>query len=383
MKDLSQEILKKIKHDKIQPKPRWQFLLKDVFVWGLGGISLVIGSLASSVVIYMILNNDWEEYMHLSDSLFEFIFITLPYFWLLLLVLFIIIVEYNIRNTKKGYKLNLPVLTFGTVFFSVLFGAFLYSAGIGKAIDNKLAENIPTYDKFFNKDNQRMKMWMRPEKGVLMGVIVTMDDERYFRISDFRDEVWNIFAEEAILPSQMEIQIGYGVKLIGENYESPFPVNEGEKSFKATKILAVDSIEMLMHHPDVIDVMHERLMNKPLKRNEIPMLFEEHPDYLERAKEAQKRFENDKQGKVDVPCDQKEDCELPFMFAIRSNCPFTSKCIENKCKVICPEPYKSIEEAEEKKFQCEENEDCDCSYYKAPDFDMCLCLDNICSVVIK
>lgn len=39
---------------------------------------------------------------------------------------------------------------------------------------------------------------------------------------------------------------------------------------------------------------------------------------------------------LDVSCKKDSECETPWEYLIKSNCPYTSKCIENKCSVICP-----------------------------------------------
>jgi heat shock protein HslJ len=38
-------------------------------------------------------------------------------------------------------------------------------------------------------------------------------------------------------------------------------------------------------------------------------------------------------------CQTDNDCETPAEYAIQSNCPYDSVCIENKCTVICPAPF--------------------------------------------
>jgi hypothetical protein len=40
---------------------------------------------------------------------------------------------------------------------------------------------------------------------------------------------------------------------------------------------------------------------------------------------------------LDVSCNIDEDCETPGDYLIRSSCPYTSKCLEKKCNVVCPE----------------------------------------------
>jgi hypothetical protein len=39
---------------------------------------------------------------------------------------------------------------------------------------------------------------------------------------------------------------------------------------------------------------------------------------------------------LDAVCDVDNDCETPGEYLVRSNCPFTSKCIKGKCNVVCP-----------------------------------------------
>lgn len=39
---------------------------------------------------------------------------------------------------------------------------------------------------------------------------------------------------------------------------------------------------------------------------------------------------------LDVSCKKDSECETPWEYLIRSNCPYTSKCIQDKCSVICP-----------------------------------------------
>jgi hypothetical protein len=42
----------------------------------------------------------------------------------------------------------------------------------------------------------------------------------------------------------------------------------------------------------------------------------------------------------DISCKKSKECITPDKYLIRSNCPYTSLCINNKCNVVCPE-YKA------------------------------------------
>ncbi len=78
------------------------------------------------------------------------------------------------------------------------------------------------------------------------------------------------------------------------------------------------------------------------------------------------------------------DCKTPGEYMIRSNCSFTSKCINNRCNVVCIGSYKTKEEELNKIPQCSRNEDCDCSlFYKGTDIFECSCIDKLCIAIIE
>jgi len=90
-KNISQKVLEAIKNQKIVPKPKWTFLLKENLMWAFGIASLIVGGLAFAVIIHMVRNNDWDVYQDISGGLLQFILLTLPYFWIVFLALFIFI----------------------------------------------------------------------------------------------------------------------------------------------------------------------------------------------------------------------------------------------------------------------------------------------------
>lgn len=71
-------------------------------------------------------------------------------------------------------------------------------------------------------------------------------------------------------------------------------------------------------------------------------------------------------------CNVDLDCRTPMEFLVQSNCPFSSTCLENECRVICP----LFEES------CVRDSDCDCSWRGNRTLD-CLCLNEKCVSVEK
>ena len=119
MNDITKKIIDKIKQGQIKPRPKWEFLLKNYVIWALFAISIFIGSLATSVVIFMILNDGWGDFSNLSTG--KAIILNIPYFWLAILALFLIVAYLNIKHTKKGYKYNPYLIMLLSVFVSIGF----------------------------------------------------------------------------------------------------------------------------------------------------------------------------------------------------------------------------------------------------------------------
>lgn len=215
-KDISQTVLETIKAKNIAPTPKWTFLLKDYVVWGLGAISLLIGSLAIAVTVSMVRHNDWDLYKYASDSLLSFILVTLPYFWIAFLILFILAANYNFKHTKNGYRYRLSTIVAGSILISIAFGLLFYVAGLGQVIDKILVDKVPVYERIME---YRKRIWSQDERGLLSGVIVGVTDKEHFDITDPDRKIWHVTAhrvEEGVRPM---LKRGARVKMVGEKVD--------------------------------------------------------------------------------------------------------------------------------------------------------------------
>lgn len=90
-------------------------------------------------------------------------------------------------------------------------------------------------------------------------------------------------------------------------------------------------------------------------------------------------------GNAGMSCTQDRDCITPTDYQIRSSCPFTSKCIENTCAVVCPmwkdDPNPDVNGSYT--VACTQDSDCDCSRYAVPDMIRCTCAGNMCVAIVK
>ncbi len=77
-------------------------------------------------------------------------------------------------------------------------------------------------------------------------------------------------------------------------------------------------------------------------------------------------------------CATDDDCSLPADYAIRSNCPFAPRCIDDRCAVVCPIPDPFSTDGSWGNMQCETDDQCDCSGYGAADLQSCSCVNGGC-----
>jgi len=297
--NLSKEILGKIAEEGIKPKPRWQFLLKDYSIWASGVLALVIGGLAMAVVIYLLRYNDWSVYSQITDSFINFILLTMPYFWLLFLGIFILIVNYNLKHTKKGYKYPLPMIVGATIFISILMGGLFYKVGLGQAIDDILGEKAPLYTKLFNR---QIEMWNNPEKGRLIGMVVSKDTDTTFLLLDRSRDEWKILVSSTRTIKPETIEIGCPVKVLGKV--------QGEFVFKAHEVLPAGPGRSMFRHleGDVHKRMPNDLFEKMIKDPEFKHRLENMPDILNKYPQLKEAMENNfrlNQGRL-LPLLEKE-----------------------------------------------------------------------------
>jgi len=213
-KNISQEILEKIKEKKISPKPKWQFLFKDYFIWTIAGIFLIIGSLSAAVIIYMINNNDWDLYQQASNSLLGFIFATLPYLWIISLIVFIFIADYNFKQTKTGYRYQISKVILFSILLSLVLGFFFYNFGLAKTIEH-IFEDVPFYKKVMEP---RHRVWMQTEKGLISGQIVSVQNENKFILKDLNGKIWEISCCRDVSFKE-RLKEGMRIRIFGQSKE--------------------------------------------------------------------------------------------------------------------------------------------------------------------
>ena len=233
--NLEQKIINKIKKDSLAPTPRWHFLLKEWLIWLFGGMALLVGAAAVSVMLYLSQNNDIFIYEQVGRSFWGWLLLSLPYFWILFLALFVWILFYNIKHTKRGYRYPLYVIAIFAVMASIVLGAVFSFIGLGEKIDDILGRQAPFYDSVFNP---HVDVWSHPEEGRLSGLVIGLGDEGNFTLLDREKSEWRVLYAgeinqgEEIIAGQPLRAIG---KVAGEHYfiaQKIMPMKPGREFFR-------------------------------------------------------------------------------------------------------------------------------------------------------
>lgn len=225
MADISKETLDKIKEQGIVPRAKGYFLFMRYTVWSLFLLSVILGSIAASAAIFQLKNAEWELFRHYRHSISEFIWLFVPYFWLLFLTGFSIITYYYFRRTKSGYRYGTVTVITLSVLLSVAGGAGIHTAGLSGRMESMFEDTLP----FYRGIGFRSRMaWMSPDRGLLAGKIVEAVNNENILLKDLNGKKWNIITDRAAWRGRLSPAPGLEIKIIG--------TRTGESSFTAREI---------------------------------------------------------------------------------------------------------------------------------------------------
>lgn len=208
----SDKLIQTIREQQIQPLPRWRFTLRNLLLWSAFSAAALLGALAFSVVLFAIQQTDFQVISHLSHSRLELFLGLLPFFWIILLIIFLIIAIYSIQYAPKGYKLTMARLVGYSAALSILLGALFFIGGGAQRLEQAFAVNVGLYESIQEK---KIKLWSMPEEGYLSGQI-EQTSAGAFQLKDFEGKEWTVGHEGAFIPPVVLLERGEKVKLIGK-----------------------------------------------------------------------------------------------------------------------------------------------------------------------
>jgi len=224
MSEKVEKIFESIKEKKVKPKSRWFFLVKDYCVWGIFAVATILGSLAISVIVFVLTDSDWDIYKYLDKSFWGYVLLLLPYFWLVILAGLAWLAYFNYKHTRKGYLANPYLVVMVSVAVSVVLGWGLFANGMGGKIDEVLENNFTYY---IGAEEHKKEIWSNPESGLLSGEIKEVEDKEIL-LEDFDGKEWQVETNEAQWRKSVSSEAGEEVKIVGKI--------EDEETFKAQEI---------------------------------------------------------------------------------------------------------------------------------------------------
>ena len=207
----SKEILNKIKEENIKPIPKWYFLGRNLLIWTAFGLTVLIGAIAFSIILFAIQQTDFNLISHLSHSKLELFLGLLPFFWIITLIIFLIMGIYSLQRSPRGYKLRWPKMAGVHVSLSILVGTLFFLAGGAGKLEKAFAVRMALYESI---EEKKVKIWMMPEEGFLSGTIESVSDS-IFQLIDFDEDKWQIDYSNAFIPPVVLLEKGEKIKLIG------------------------------------------------------------------------------------------------------------------------------------------------------------------------
>jgi hypothetical protein len=225
-KKFDEQLLNSIKEKKMEPKPKWHFILKECLIWVAGILFLIVGAISFSLIIRMIRLSELGRFSRINYNPFEFIFLIIPIFWLALLIGFIVIIYYDFKMTKKGYRYPAIVIALTVFFASAGLGVIFSGVGVGEGVDDIISRNAPggLYNRVINP---HVIFWSAPEEGRISGLVINIIDKNRFNILDIAKKEWTLIEEDPKDIAGNSVEIGRPIRAIGKKIsDSQFIVDE-------------------------------------------------------------------------------------------------------------------------------------------------------------
>lgn len=236
------KIINKIEKDKLLPKPKWSFLLKNYIIWFFGILSVLLGAISFSLIIYLFKASNGLISGNFGGSFWEIFLAIIPIFWLIFLALFTFVAYLNIKHTKKAYKYS-PVLIFlSSIIVSVALGSTFFMFGASQKFDDLLGKNIHPF-LYRNFMNPQIDFWSDVSNGRLAGIISEVNIDKSFFIVDIESQKWLIYYSDAFIKRSVDIKVGTPIRCFGRKI--------AEDKFEATDIMPMMPGRESLNHSGV------------------------------------------------------------------------------------------------------------------------------------
>lgn len=213
-KSTSDAVMTQIKKKRLAPIPRWRFVLLNVALWLSGVGAVVVGALGFCMTIVVLTDAQWQLLDTRPDAGL-LIFRTLPYLWIILLVLFVYLAHILVRHTRHGYTYAPWYILIASVVLSAAGGYGLYATGVGHAVVSFIDDARPPFHAMFIP---QYAIFEDTDDGLLRGRVTKIISNNEFDLRDPRGEEWLVDISKAKVSGS--IAEDANVHAVGESDDS-------------------------------------------------------------------------------------------------------------------------------------------------------------------
>lgn len=219
-KDLKQEVLDKIKKDKIRPISKKIFSWKNRLLWLIVLIILILLWITFSFLYNDLIEsiNEW------ANDFSNRLFLIPNIFWFTIIISLLFILLFNYRKTKYWYKQSTYIIILSTLIITIFMWSFFIFTNFSRYFQNDLVENSTFLRNYVYQEN----LWNNPENWKLIWVINEVKENTII-LKDINWKVWTISTKNSIIWNNVKLLKNEKVRIIW--------LKTNESSFDANKII--------------------------------------------------------------------------------------------------------------------------------------------------
>lgn len=225
-KHFKDSLFERIESENVCPHSRLFYRGRELLVWCLWLVSVMVGALAVAVSLFVVIHGQYALYEATHANFLIFLVEALPYLWMGTFVIMVYAAIYNVRHTKKGYRHPLWLIMGSSILLSLFGGMLLQLLGLGYEIDEMLGQHMMLYT---SQQKFEQRLWQDPDDGRLLGMQVhsTLSPTSTIIFEDITGKRWTMNTSELPQLDKEMLATNMTVRLLGK------PVDEELHIFHA------------------------------------------------------------------------------------------------------------------------------------------------------
>lgn len=221
MNTLRQQVIEQIKRDHIRPMAPGYFFAWRLFGWVQVALLVILATLVTAFALHIIFEIDWEAFRHTEVSGVRAALMSLPFLWLVLIVVFLTLAVVVMRRTGRGYRYSLWVLLFLFPVASTAAGLAIEHSRFDEPVEKFLLGSLSQQEPWQAILPSVEQQWAQPENGLLGGEVIHVNEETTtFKLEDRKKNEWDVEYQGAAIEQGVKLSPQTQVNVIGTEKET-------------------------------------------------------------------------------------------------------------------------------------------------------------------